>query len=144
MTVGKGWAARDRHCRKENFLTCGVIILGTTCIPQGQDSLLACPLSGLPCCYVPTLGEPWPLPGTSPAVCAGITALCFREVSSTGCAGRQRQLRGVQAPTTHLPRAQQQQHPSLSLCSADHPSSARQRLGRISSVKAPANPSASG
>lgn len=94
---------------------------------------------------VPTPGEPWPLPGMIPAVCAGITALCFHEVGSTGCAGRQRQLKRMQAPTTHLPHAQQQQqHPSLSLCSAQHPSSARQRLGRISSVKAPANPSAFG
>lgn len=46
----------------------------------------------------------------------------------------------MQAPTNHLPRAQQQQqpqHPSLFLSSAQHPSSARQSLGRISSVKAP-------
>lgn len=47
MMMGKGWAARDHHCRRQNLPTCGVIILGTTCIPREQDSLLARPLPGL-------------------------------------------------------------------------------------------------
>lgn len=90
-----------------------------------------CPASGSAHSRVPAPGEPRPLPGTGPApVCAGIMALYFHEVGSTGCAGRRRQPRRDEG--THLPhtRQQRQQHPGLTLCSAQRVSSAGQRPGR--------------
>lgn len=73
---------------------------GATAHPSFGCSV--CPPLGSARSHVSAPGEPWLLPGMGPApVCAGIMALYFHEVGSTGCAGRRRQTRGMKAPTSH-------------------------------------------